>query len=53
MAAGALGYPQKNSVDLPNHGVHDYGLVRLLAWSAEHGLGINIKVSKVKINMNK
>ncbi len=42
MVAFRLSNPQKHRVFLTNHGVHDGENVRLLAPSAEHGLGPNV-----------
>ncbi len=42
MVACLLSNPQKNRVYLTNHGVHDGEIGRLLAPSAEPGLGPNV-----------
>ncbi len=42
MAVGRLGYVLETCAYLTHHGVHYDELVRLLAWSAELGLGINM-----------
>ncbi len=42
MTVGRLGYVQETWAYLTHHGVHDDELIRLLAWSAELGLDINM-----------